>query len=242
MVNEEHRTPLHRAFTLRLLPMLYAKGFRYFAAETLNESDTALNKRGYPTQQTGSYTADPVFGDVIRTALKIGYQLVPYESIFPTRCIPEPGNPMSCDDERERGQAQNLVDRILKNDPGAKILIHAGRDHNAEIKIGPLALMAWHFKEISKIDPYTINQTHMSERRNPADERPIYRYVTRTRVLTGATIFQSENGEFWKEEGHDLKVFHPRAQYEKGRPSWLLMGGLRTSHVIDFMKLNIDTQ
>ena len=114
MINEEHRTPLHRAFTLRLLPMLYAKGFRYFAAETLNESDTALNKRGYPTQQTGSYTADPVFGDVIRTALKIGYKLVPYEYIFPTRCIPEPDNPMSCDDERERGQAQNLVDRILK--------------------------------------------------------------------------------------------------------------------------------
>ncbi len=25
MINEEHRTPLHRAFTLRLLPMLYAK-------------------------------------------------------------------------------------------------------------------------------------------------------------------------------------------------------------------------
>ena len=82
----------------------------------------------------------------------------------------------------------------------------------------------------------------MSERRNPADERPIYRYVTRTRVLTGATIFQSENGEFWKEEGHDLKVFHPRAQYEQGRPTWLLMAGLRTSHVIDFMKLNIETQ
>ncbi|HEX8639412.1 MAG TPA: hypothetical protein VF692_15185, partial [Pyrinomonadaceae bacterium] len=30
MINEEHDTPLHRAFTIRLLPVLYAKGFRYF--------------------------------------------------------------------------------------------------------------------------------------------------------------------------------------------------------------------
>jgi hypothetical protein len=37
MINEEHDTPLHRAFTTRLLPVLYAKGFRYLAAETLDE-------------------------------------------------------------------------------------------------------------------------------------------------------------------------------------------------------------
>jgi hypothetical protein len=69
MINEEHDTPMHRAFTTRLLPILYAKGFRYLAAETIADSDTDLNKRGYPMQKTGFYTTDPVYGDMIRTAL-----------------------------------------------------------------------------------------------------------------------------------------------------------------------------
>ncbi len=29
MINEEHRTTLHRELTLELLPVLYSKGFRY---------------------------------------------------------------------------------------------------------------------------------------------------------------------------------------------------------------------
>ena len=35
MINEEQRTPFHRAVTLQLPAKLYAKGFRYFAAETV---------------------------------------------------------------------------------------------------------------------------------------------------------------------------------------------------------------
>jgi hypothetical protein len=35
MINEEQRTPFHRAETLQLPAKLYAKGFRYFAAETV---------------------------------------------------------------------------------------------------------------------------------------------------------------------------------------------------------------
>ncbi|HLM60992.1 MAG TPA: hypothetical protein VK308_09320, partial [Pyrinomonadaceae bacterium] len=50
MINEEHLTPIHRAVTLQLLSRLYKKGFRYFAAETLEEKDSELNKRGFPTQ------------------------------------------------------------------------------------------------------------------------------------------------------------------------------------------------
>jgi len=239
MINEEHRTPVHRALTLRLLPILYAKGFRYLAAETLFESDPELNKRGYPTQETGYYSADPVFGDLIRTALKIGYKLVPYEHVRAVRCKPSPDNPMSCDDERERGQAKNLIARILQADPQAKILVHAGRDHNAEKSTEYLSMMGWHFKQLSKIDPFTIDQMHMSERRNPADEEPLYRYVTREREFARPTVFQSESGEFWKGgASHDMTVFNPRARYEQGRPTWLKLGGLRKPQVLDFEKLD----
>jgi hypothetical protein len=239
MINEEHRTPLHRAFTLRLLPILYAKGFRYLALETVNTTDTELNRRGYPTQATGTYASDPVYGDMIRRALKLGFKVVPYD-VDNLNCTPPPDNPVACDDERERGQARNIVDRILKNDPGAKVLVHAGRDHISETKEEGFAMMAWHFRDISHIDPLTIDQMHMSERRNPADEEPLYRYATRKWQLTEPTVFQSAGGELWSGgAGHDLKVFHPRSRYENGRPTWLRLGGLRRPQPIGFGKLKL---
>jgi hypothetical protein len=44
MINEEHDTPTHRAFTTSLLSILYKKGFRYFAAESV--VDEEINLRG----------------------------------------------------------------------------------------------------------------------------------------------------------------------------------------------------
>jgi hypothetical protein len=241
MINEEHRTPVHRALTLRLLPILYTKGFRYFAAETVDESDTDLNRRGYPTQKTGYYTADPVYADVIRTALKLGYKVVPYEYTS-TGCQPKPDNPFSCQEERERGQAQNLVDRILKKDPQAKIFVHVGRSHNAKIKYeGQFAAMGWHFRDISKINPFVIDQVMMSERRNPMDENPLYRYAVKKWQMTEPTIFQSAAGDYWTDnkDAADARVFQPRAQYQNGRPTWLKMGGLRKSYRINLKKLKL---
>jgi hypothetical protein len=193
-------------------------------------------------QKSGTYSADPVFGDLIRTALKIGFKVVPYD-ISETNCQPKPDNPMFCQDERERGQAQNIYERILKNDPKAKILVHGGRDHIAEIKEDAgFAYMGWHFKNITKIDPFTIDQMHMSERRNPADEEPIYRYTTRKWTLTEPTAFISTDGKFWRGgTEHDMKIFHPRAKYENGRPTWLKPEGRKMS-AVEFKKLNLPVQ
>ncbi|HKY06129.1 MAG TPA: hypothetical protein VJQ56_14635 [Blastocatellia bacterium] len=237
MINEEHDEPMHRAFTTRLLPLLYAKGFRYLAAETLMATDKDLNQRGYPTQKTGFYTADPVYGDMIRTAMKLGYKAVAYEHASGGRCTPQADNPSSCQDERERGQAQNLYDRIFRDDPKAKVIVHVGRGHNQEIKREKLSMMAAHFKVITGIDPFTIDQMFMSERSSPAAERAVYRYITAKREIKEPVAFQSEKGEFWKGYGFDLQLFHPRTRYERGRPVWLRMGGMRKAKEIEMVKL-----
>ncbi len=237
MINEEHDDPMHRAFTTRLLPLLYAKGFRYLAAETLMETDKDLNERGYPTHKTGFYTADPVYGDMIRTAIRLGYKAVAYEHKWATRCTPKPDNPSSCQDERERGQAQNLYDRIFRDNPDAKVLVHVGRGHNQEIKGEKVSMMAAHFKQITGIDPFTIDQMFMSERSSPQAERRLYRYVMGKRQINEPVVFQSAKGEFWKGYGFDLQLFHPRTRFEKGRPVWLRMGGLRKAEEIDLKKL-----
>ncbi len=241
MINEEHRTPFHRATTLQLLSRLYAKGFRYFAAETVSATDTELNKRGYPTQSTGFYTADPIYADTIRTALKLGYKVVPYDSI-PTGCQSPAGNPEFCNDLRERGQAQNLYDRILKDDPQAKIFVHVGRGHNLKYGDEKFSFMGKHFQEITKINPFTIDQLAFSERGDTAYENPLYRYLTKNNILQKPSVYQASNGSFYNKgagSGNDMVIFHPRMRYENGRATFLKMNNLRRAEKINLKKLKL---
>ncbi len=242
IVNEEHRTSVHRALTHRLLSVLYQKGFRYLAIETLRVQDTQLNKRGYPTQKSGYYTPDPIFGDVIRQAIKLGFKTVPYEA--EQRC-PKPEDFVACQNYREVTQAQNIYDRILKNDPQAKILIHAGRGHASKDKEEKgFAFMARHLWTISGIEPFTVDQENYSERKNPIDERPLYRFVVaKNLLLEDPTVFQSAEGKYFSDsEGFDLRVFTPRAQYTEGRPAWLRLSGARRSFRVKPKKLNLQVR
>jgi hypothetical protein len=230
MINEEHVAPQHRAFTRDLLPLMWKAGFRYFAAETFNEDVSQMTSASYPNQKTGFYSDDPVFGDMIRTALKLGFKLVPYEFRSAVGCKNPEGKPNFCQNERERGQAQNLYDRTLKIDPKAKVFVHVGRGHNQKIKMDDWAMMGWHFRDISGVDPLTIDQMH-SERSDRRFEAPIYRYAEAKWKITEPTVFQNKAGEFWKGYGHDLVVFHPRTRYVNGRANWLLAGGRREVRV-----------
>src|ERR1700722_17938130 len=76
MINEAFAKPIHRAFTLSLLSDLYRQGFRYLAMEMLNNfSNRSLSR---VTMNTGYYAAEPTAAELIRTALALGYTLIPY--------------------------------------------------------------------------------------------------------------------------------------------------------------------
>lgn len=222
MINEAHHVPQHRAFTIELLKTLRKNGFTHFAAETLYEADTKLSERGYPTKQTGYYTAEPVYGDLVRTALKLGYQIVAYEP------------PYKDADQRERDQARNLFERALKDNPKAKLLVHAGYSHIDEsgMKTGAIT-MAQRFKELTRIDPFTIDQTAMTERSAEKYEHALYRLAVR-RGLYRSTVFQNAQGQLWSlDKGtHDVTIFHPRSRYASGRPTWLRLGGSRRPYLL----------
>jgi hypothetical protein len=241
MINEAHHVPLHRAFTLQLLEGLYAKGFRYFAAETLSHTDHALQTRGYPTAQTGGYTAEPVYADLVRTALKAGYKVIPYE------CVDSPDqigadNPIPAMNIRDQGQAKNLKERILDGDPAAKIIIHAGYAHIAKKlqsgKQGELKWMALAFQELTGIEPFCIDQTEMTERAKPESEKADYRFAVERDLVKDRPVVlrhkQTDNYFVSTANGliYDLSVVHPRTRYESGRPSWLSLGGRRTPHTV----------
>jgi hypothetical protein len=218
MINEAHHVPQHRAFTLQLLGELRKQGFAYFAAETLRQ-DPGLVRRGYPTRETGWYIQEPLYGDLVRTALRLGYKVVPYEQ--------EEINPGEDFGIREREQARHLVERILKADPKAKILVHAGYGHVAKT-LTPVKMMASYFQEMTGIDPFTINQVLMTEHSAPELEEPLYRQVVDRGLVTQPVVFRNAAGASWStSKNYDMAVFHPRSRYENGRPDWLRMGGLR---------------
>ena len=164
MVNEAHHDAHTRELTLALLPRLRAMGFTYFAAEALDERDTSLMKRGYPVSSSGSeYLHEPLYGDIVREAIKLGYVIVPYDSAGATT------------QDREDGQARNLYERVLAKDPKAKLFVHAGYAHiDKQIgRLGAVKPMAMRLRELSGITPLSIDQTDIREE-DPESEKDIY--------------------------------------------------------------------
>jgi len=145
MINEQHWQPKHRYLGNMLLSHFYNEGFRYLAVEAISENEDSLNHRKFPVQETGFYTKEPQLANMIRNALEMGYKLVSYDS---------------CDSpaDREYMQAENIYNKTLKKDSLAKVLVWAGIAHIDEAASGAPS-MAHHFKEMSKINPLTIDQT-----------------------------------------------------------------------------------
>lgn len=155
MINENHFYPNHRLLVSDLLVKLKAIGYKYIALEALGvQQDSLLNlENAYPTLETGFYTSEQNYSNLIRKAKDLGYAFVAYENTDDTK-------------NRELGQAENLYDKTFKTDPKSKVLVLAGIDHILEkpTKSGK-EWMATIFKEKYNIDPLTISQTHLNSYR-----------------------------------------------------------------------------
>jgi hypothetical protein len=156
IINEAHHNSFHRHFTSSLLEIFYENGFRYFGLETLENGkkrDSMLNSRKYPIRASGFYSQDPNFGNMLRKALKMGFNVFPYENT--TGAI---------NDQREVEQAMNIK-KIIDKYPDEKFLIHCGFGHvmEGEFPSGMKAL-AERLKEYTGIDPLTVSQVKHSEK------------------------------------------------------------------------------
>lgn len=225
-INEAHHSPRHRAFTLSLLQDLYNQGFRYFAAETFDETDHDVNQRGYPLSlKTGYYTDEPIYGELVREARKIGYQIIAYED-YSSNCDPfHDSSPEYCMNLREEGQAKNLYERVFKIEPNAKLLVHAGWGHIAKQEGDGWVPMAIYFERLTGIEPFSIDQTIMSEHSHREYENTIFKQIAESGQLKENSILLNRDGSTWlpleKGNPYDLIVFQPRTIYKNHRPAWL---------------------
>jgi hypothetical protein len=122
--NESHSMVGTRAFLIEMLPSLRKLGYNKLALEALYPShnepavEERLMKRGYPldSSKEGFYLREPVYGELIRTALKQGFTLVQYES------------EATATEVREADQARVLA-RQIQGSPKEKMIVLAGYSH-----------------------------------------------------------------------------------------------------------------
>jgi hypothetical protein len=219
IINEAHHVPRHRAFTASLLPGLAAQGYRYLAVEGLDGADSLLSQRGYPLLSSGYYVSEPGYGSLLRTAAKAGMQVRPYDYGYPED---DPANRLR---NRELGQVRNIR-RILAADPQAKIIIHCGFGHLSE-QPSPEGdkWMAAYLKEQTGIDPFTIDQTRLTEAATLATSDRFYR----PQLGAQSAVLLNAQGQLFSADPRrlsaDASVYHPPTRLVQGRPDWLFGEG-----------------
>lgn len=216
--NEAHNVPLTRTLTVQLLSKLRQEGFNYFAAETLYQTDTGLQSRGYPVKNSGFYTEEPIYAEMVRTALKLGFKVVAYEATSDTT-----------GDAREKEQAVNLYHEVFQKDPHARLVLDAGYAHiqSSGSFLGGSS-MAEHLHGLSGVTALTVEQTVMFPHQVSEDDHPYYDAVIQHFHPTVPTVFLNSEGKPWTlRDGYDVSVFFPAQQLESGRPTWASLGGLR---------------
>jgi hypothetical protein len=223
-LNEAHNVPITRSLTVQLLSRLRAEGYTYFAAETLYSADADLQKRGYPIPESGFYTMEPICAEMVRSAIRLGFKVVAYES-------EKEGN----GDVREYAQAKNLYERVFKADPGARLVLNAGYAHiqeNGRYLGG--SSMAQHFRRLSNIDPLTVEQTMLIEHPPGTENHPYYRAIIDALHPAAPIVFEGKDGTPWslKPKAYDVNVVFPPDVLREGRPTWADLGGMRLPYFV----------
>ncbi len=226
LINEAHHDVSTRRLTLALLPRLRALGYRYFAAEALSDKDISLAKRGYPVASSGSeYLHEPLYGEIVRQALRLGYIVVPYDSDAESLAV------------REDEQAKHLYERVLAQDPKARLFVHGGYAHvdKAAGNLGDAVPMGMRLGQLCGCDPLSIDQTQFRDVGKPLIGA--YRQLVEDfRVERPVVLVQQSSGAPWSADPtkHDISVILPPLD-ERQRPAWLSLGGQR-----DTFELNDD--
>ncbi|MFT4664041.1 MAG: outer membrane protein OmpA-like peptidoglycan-associated protein [Polaribacter sp.] len=231
--NEFAPNPQNRAFTTSLLKDLYEQGFRYLAIEALSPKETKLAKRGYPVLNSGRLIREPLFGDMVRQALKLGFTLYPFE---PTPTELDKAKRVvqkSVGGNLNKEQLNNIsrkwakalnISRIYQRNPEAKVLVYCSKSNLREDLEGAQQNISGWLKKLSSVNPYTIDQATLTEK-CPEITHPLFN----KRAIKEPTVWLNKDKAFntYSPTALDLQIQHPKASTAYGRPNWLSMNGYR---------------
>src|SRR6185312_6992220 len=146
LIMEAHTVSEHRAWIEQTLAPFRAAGFTDYFAETIAESGSTLKSRGYPTSSTGFYTNDPRFGNAVRTALRLGFEVDGYD--------------LADGDfnRREEYEAATLAERFASR-PDSRMVVHAGHAHIFKHEVRNVGRwMAARLWKMTGVEPFAIWQ------------------------------------------------------------------------------------
>jgi hypothetical protein len=212
--NEAHYNPRNRVFVTSLLKDLKKLGYSYFAAETFSTRPGFQENSKFPNLNSGYYAMEPQFGNLIREANKLNYTLYPYEHS-------SRGNQQ----ERETGQAKKLA-KLLDSVPNSKLIVYCGFSHIGEDSIIDWATpMAAKLKDLTGVDPYTIEQTVLSEKSDKNLNNPYFNLVNFNKY--GILIDKSGNpfNKKLDDKKIDAFLYSPPTKYVHNRPDWIFENG-----------------
>jgi hypothetical protein len=211
IINEAHHVAQTRALFLDLLPRLRAAGFTDYCAETLDIADApAIQERGYPLRTDGLYSREPVFGEEVRTAARLGYRLCGYD------------NSGKSQQDRETGQARILAE--LLRDPKVRLLVHAGYNHARKGPMPSYSPMAMELQRMTGVEPLTVDQTALRPDIPVSRESDSYRALApRIEGAKRGGVFVAADGKPWSQQprSYDISVILPQLPQAHGRPGWL---------------------
>lgn len=220
--NEKHNRAQIRAFLKDMLPELYRQGFTTIALEDLKESTASLLKRGYPTLTTGFYIREPVFAQLIREALSIGFNFLNYDA------------PKSQNKFEER--AKNII-KYKETNPNEKIIILGGHGAiykertdvplNQPMPSGVYLCRKYGPSKLASIDCITFLETD-----SKGKENSFYTYLNDTVKIKSPVVVLENSlpiiGELLTHKMIDVSIFFPRTKNKYGIPNWAIQGNKLT--------------
>ncbi len=165
MANEAHhglaRCVRTRDVGIRMVRAAHEAGVRRLAMEALPwpAEGTPGPVHALPPGH-GGYLAQPDMRRLISTALDLGWSLWAYEAVFDAGPEADPAELLTMEftNWREREQAANLG-LLLAAAPGEPLLVWCGNGHACKEAVNEWVPMGWHFRAISGVNPFVIDQT-----------------------------------------------------------------------------------
>lgn len=210
MINEQHHTPYHRLFVKSILGAMYQKGYRTLALEAL-----PYKNGGYGSLKevadSGYYTKEASFGNMIRAALKTGYKINGYEASMSD--YDTYGN------NRDSIQALNLRN-VVAADNSSKTIVYAGYGHIAKGK----KKMRTYFENLTKLRVLSVDQSEFNESASQLYEPKMYVAFTNHFANIAAPSVVVDKGGVLRSYSRvvEVEIFSPRTKLIHNRPQWLV--------------------
>ena len=240
-LNDSKFHPQTRIFCKSLLKDLYNQGYRHLGVEAFTNKTEIQAGLSCPSINSGKFSDEPLFGDMIRAAIKIGFKLFSFQptetEIAKASNIVRKKSPNASQKDllipaANWSKAMN-INRYMKSHANDKFLIYTNEQQVSEKDIFDYNTLAQWFKQITSIDPLTVEQAIMNEN-CPAIEHKYYKYAEAAEpsiFLKYKTPFVAKRNQI--ESPYDIQVFHPRTQYIQNRPDWLRMKGARKPYKVN---------